>query len=479
MKNNKAAKILCIILAVAMILTCIFPVLTMVASAEEKQETKQEIKKESKKEAKNAFAIDTSKEVFVQNYVVLDAAGNEVTTVNPGQNVKIAISVVDNRIAYSKKAPQKIRARMAQGAFINNNAENVDYKVREVGTDENGNQILAYAVVFNDVTYQGGTPDLSFDVSYIEEKDNQEVPLSVPYTMLTQTIYQAVDNIPEPKVVLNSANYGDVAYVGKNFTLATVATNTSDYVGLENVSVMVELPSGITMASGNSQVLIGNVDKNGTISHNFNLVVTGVENEVSSLPVNIIYDFEAYVKGERKTYTTQQTVAINIEQEVKFEISRMEYMEAVTQGEEAVITAYLLNKGKTAVNNVTAQIQSEQVDGPYTVFVGNVMPGTEGVADIYFVPNQLGVTSGKVIITYEDAKGRPYTLENDFSMEVMEPYIPEWNEPIIDTPIEEPSNNIPYIAVGAAVVIAAAVAAVIIRKKRKAKKAAEEENEDI
>lgn len=471
MKNNKAAKIICIILAVAMVLTCIFPVLTMVASAEEKQETK--------KTAKNTFAIDTSRDVFVQNYVVMDAAGNEVTTVNPGQTVKIAVSVVDNRVAYSKKPPQIIRARMAQGAFINNNAENVDYKVREVGTDAQGNQILAYAIIFNDVTYQGGTPDLSFDISYIEEKDNQEVPLSVPYTMLTQTIYQAVDNIPEPKVVLNSANYGDVAYVGKNFTLATVATNTSDYVGLENVSVMVELPSGITMASGNSQVLIGNVDKNGTISHNFSLVVTGVENEVSSLPVNIVYDFEAYVKGERRTYTTTQTVAINIEQEVKFEISKMEYMEAVTQGEETVISVYLLNKGKTAVNNVTAQIESEQIDGPQTVFVGNVMPGTEGMADIYFVPNQLGVTSGKVIIIYEDAKGRPYTMEKDFSIEVMEPYIPEWNEPVIETPADEQGGNVPYVGIVAAVVIVAVVAAVIIRKKRKAKKAAEEENEDI
>ena len=268
------------------------------------------------------------------------------------------------------------------------------------------------------------------------------------------------------------------AYIGKNFTLATVATNTSEYVGLENVSVRVELPSGITMASGNSQALIGTVEKNGTIKHNFELVVTGVENTVTSIPVNVVYDFEAYVKGVRKSYSTQQTVAINIEQETKFEISRLDYMEAVTAGEEAYITAYLINKGKTAVNNVTAEIQCDMVDGPQTTFVGNVQPGSEGTADVYFYVNEMGVANGKLIITYEDSKGRTETLEKDFSFEVMEPYV--WDEPVFTEPIIEEKNNTPII-IGAAVAVAvvAGVVALIIRKKRKAKKVTEDEDEDI
>lgn len=423
------------------------------------------------------FEIDTAQSVFIQNYAVVDMAGNEVTTVNPGQTVKLAFSVVDNRITYSGAAPQFIRARMSQGAFINNDVNNVSYQIRDAGT-VNGRKVLAYSVVFHNVTYQGGTPDVSFDVSYINKQNGQEVPLSVPYTLLTQSITQAVDDIPEPKVVLNSANYGGAAYIGKNFTLATVATNTSEYVDLENVSVRVELPSGMTMASGNSQALIGNVPKNGTISHNFELVVSGADNGVTNLPVNLVYEFEAYVKGERKTYTTQQTVAINIEQETKFEISRLEYMESVTQGEEMVITAYLLNKGKTAVNNVTAEIRSDMVDGPQTVFVGNIQPGTEGMADVYFYVNEMGVTSGTLIITYEDSKGRQSTIEDEFSFEVMEPYV--WEEPVYTEPVveDEQDGNGVFIGIGVAVV-AAAVAAAVIIKKRKAKKLIEDEDEDI
>ncbi len=424
-----------------------------------------------------AFEIDTTKDVFIQNYAVVDMNGNEVTKVNPGDTVKLAFSVVDNRVTYFSTAPQVIRARMSQGAFVNNNVNDVSCQVRDLGTID-GRKILGYSVVFHNVTYQGGTPDVSFDVSYINKQNGQEVPLSVPYTLLTQNITQAVDDIPEPKVVLNSADYGGAAYIGKNFTLSTVATNTSEYVELENVSVRVELPSGMTMASGNSQALIGTVPKNGTISHNFDLIVSGAENGVTNMPVNIVYEFEAYVKGARKTYSTQQTVAINIEQETKFEISKLEYMESVTQGEEMVITAYLLNKGKTAVNNVTAEIQSDMIDGPQTVFVGNIMPGSEGMADVYFYVNQLGLTSGKLIITYEDSKGRPSSMEKDFSFEVMEPYV--WDEPVFNEPVivEKESNTGLYIGIGA-VVVAAAVAAVVITKKRKAKKLTEDEDEDI
>lgn len=424
------------------------------------------------------FNIDSTKSVFIQSYEIMDDDGDELTTVKPGDNVRIKFNVVDNRVAYKNAPPQRIRARMAQGAFINNDADDVSYRVQNVGKVD-GSSVLAYSVTFKDVTYNGGVPDVSFDVSYINKVDGADVPLAVPYTLLTQEITQAIDDIPEPKIILNSANYGGAAYIEKPFTLSTVSTNTSEYADLENVSVRVELPSGITMYSGNSQVLIGKVKSKGTIRHDFSLVVTGVDNGVTNLPVKIIYEFEAYVKGERKTYVTEQTVAINIEQETKFEISKLDYMESITQGEESIISVYLINKGKTTVNNVTVEIECDMVNGPQTVFAGNIMPGTEGLAEVYFTVNEMGTAAGKIIVTYEDTKGKQYAMEKEFSMEVMEAYYPVLDEPAIDMPMEEPKAGIPaFVWILAAVVIAGA-AAVIVIKKRKAKKSAEDEDEDI
>ncbi len=422
--------------------------------------------------------IDGSKEVFVQNYVILDVNGNELSTVKPGQKIKLAISVVDNRVLYLNNPPSQVRARLSQGSFINNDINNISYKVRDVGTVDN-RKILAYSIVFHDVTYNGGSSEASFDVSYIENVGGQEIPLAVPQSTLKLTITQAVDDVPEPKVILNSANYGGVAYVGKEFSLNTTATNTSQFIPLENVSVKVELPAGIAMASGNSQALIGKVDKNGKINHSFELVVTGIDNNVSSLPVKVIYEFEAYVKGERKTYTTQQDVAINVQQETKFDISKLEYMETISAGEESNISVFLINKGKTSVNNVTAEVESSAINGPQTVFVGNVEPGSENTADIYFTIDQPGTASGKVIITYEDSKGVQNKIEKEFSMEVMEAMDSGMDLPIVEPEIVQESG-FPWVAVIVSiVVIAGAVGGFIFYKKQKAKKMIEDEDEDI
>lgn len=421
--------------------------------------------------------VDVSKDVFIQSYKVSDkATGKEVTVVNPGQTVKLRFNVIDNRVTYLSNAPL-MRARMSQGAFKNNNHGDVKYELMNVGT-VNGRKILAYQVTFDNVVYQGGSQNTAFDISYTDY--NTGAPITVPYTELKQTITQAVDDIPEPKVILNSANYGGAAYIDKAFTLATVATNTSEYMELENVSVRVELPAGVAVADGNSQALIGKVAKGGTISHNFNLIITGVENNVTSLPVNIVYEYEAFVKGARKTYTNQHSVAINIEQETKFEISKLEHMEAITAGEEDCVTVYLLNKGKTSANNVTIEVIGDKLNGPQTVFAGNIVPGTESIQDIYFTVNETGMFDGKVVVTYENTKGKQSTIEKEFTMEVMEAYEYTWDEPVFEEPVitEQPSKT-PWIAIGAAVAVVAVAATVIIAKKRKAKKNAEDEDEDI
>ena len=421
--------------------------------------------------------INASKDVFIQSYKVSDkATGKELTEVNPGQTVKLRFNVIDNRVTYRTNAPA-MRARMAQGSFKNNDHGDVKYEIMNVGT-VNGRKILAYQVTFDNVVYQGGSQDVSFDISYTD--NNTGAPVTLPYTELSQVITQAVDNIPEPKVILNSANYGGAAYIDRVFTLSTVATNTSEYMELENVSVRVELPAGIAVADGNSQALIGSVAKGGQISHDFSLVITGVENDVTNLPVSIIYEYEAFVAGDRRTYIDEHSVAINVEQETIFEISKLEHMEAITAGEEDSVTVYLLNKGKTSANNVTIELISDKLNGPQTVFAGNIVPGTESIQDIYFTVDEAGIFNGRIVVTYENTKGKQSTMEKEFSIEVTEAYYQEWDEPVWDEPVydEEPSK-IPWVAIGAAVAAVAVVAAVIITKKRKAKKNAEDEDEDI
>ena len=433
----------------------------------------------------------TNNKIYITNYSVVDAFGTPLSKVNPGDKVIIAVSVIDERIKAdefgvpSGSNTERIHVNMAQGAFSVPSSSVIDVKMRNPVTVQNASGIyypaICYTVAFRDVTYLGGTPTFSFGISYTGKNGtntNDNMPLPIPYTEQTLSITQATDDVPAPTVILNGANYGKVAIVGQPFALSTVATNTSDNLELDNVSLKIVLPNGITLSNGNSQVLIGDVAKGGTIQHTFNLVAEGVANDVKSLPVQLIYTYEAFVNGRRTQFTSQQDISINVQQPTRFDIQNMFTDMEMYMGNESYMSASLVNKGKTTVYNVTAELISDTLTAYDVEFLGNVMPGGTAEAEFDFTASQTGTATGKLLVTYEDDLGTQYTLEKEFSIEVMEEFV--WDEPMYDEPVVMPSvektNYIPYI-VGGAVVIGA-VAFVLWKKKQKAKRLKELEDED-
>ncbi|MEG1781982.1 MAG: hypothetical protein RR253_01905, partial [Oscillospiraceae bacterium] len=322
-----------------------------------------------------------------------------------------------------------------------------------------------------------------FGVSYTGHQDgnaavDNNVPMPYPYTALSMNVTQATDDVPAPTIILNSANYGKVAIIGEKFTLATVATNTSSNLDLENVSIKIDLPAGITLAGGNSQVLMGKVAKQGTIKHNYSLIAEGVANDVTTLPVTITYTFEAFVAGKRTAFTSEQKLSINVQQPTRFDIASTDFSQQVFMNQSGYLSAQLVNKGKTTVYNVTAEIKGEKLSGMQVAFVGNVAPGTTQEASFDFTPSEMGNVKGQLIVTYEDASGTQSTLTHDFSIEVMEDM---GMKPGIDIPVDVPEpkqNFVPYIIV-AVILIAGAAFVFIKRRKKKKLQELEDEDEDI
>jgi LPXTG-motif cell wall-anchored protein len=147
-------------------------------------------------------------------------------------------------------------------------------------------------------------------------------------------------------------------------------------------------------------------------------------------------------------------------------------------GNESYMSASLVNKGKTTVYNVTAELVSDTLTAYDVEFLGNIMPGSTASAEFDFTASQVGTSNGKLVVTYEDASGTQYTLERDFSIEVMEEMV--WDEPVVDMPAVEPAvpktSFVPYIIGGA--VIVAAGGFFFWKKKKNAKRKAELEDED-
>ncbi|MBQ3009529.1 MAG: LPXTG cell wall anchor domain-containing protein, partial [Oscillospiraceae bacterium] len=133
-------------------------------------------------------------------------------------------------------------------------------------------------------------------------------------------------------------------------------------------------------------------------------------------------------------------------------------------------------KGKTTVYNVTAELVSDTLTAYDVEFLGNIAPGASAEASFDFTASQMGTATGKILITYEDASGTETTMEQSFTIEVIEE--PVWNEPVYTEPAVEPEQNnmTTYIVLG--VIAAAAAGGFVVYKKKKAKKLAELEDED-
>ena len=422
---------------------------------------------------------------YITNYRVVDMAGNSIAKVKPGDKVIVAVTVIDERInadefgVPSGAQTSRIHVTMNQGAFSINSPSSVTVKMRDNVVASNGKPAICYTITFRDVTYLGGKPEFGFGISYTGENgtnNDNNMPLPYPHTDLNISITQATDDVPAPTVILNSANYGKYAVAGQAFSLNTVATNTSENLELDNVSVKIELPQGLSMSSGNSQVLIGKVGKKGTINHTFNLVANGATAETTSLPVKLIYTFEAVVNGARTQYTSTQDISINVQQPTRFDIQSMNYEEVMYAGNNGSMSVQLVNKGKTTVYNVSAEIVSDTFKGAEVEFLGNVNAGSNAEADFDLMADKAGKGTGKLVITYEDAIGTQSKIEKEFSIDVQEsmPVDPGIEEPML--PPEEPTKNFtPYIV---GVVVIAAGGFVFYKKKQKAERLAELEDED-
>ena len=418
--------------------------------------------------------------VYITDYQVLNYNGRPLSTINPGDKFIVAVTVYDERVEFNEWFSGKegqltamIHRIMYQGAFTIDSTNSINIRVRD---GRYGGTL--YTIEFRDVTYQGGSPVFTFTTAYVRNPaDNLQVP--VPQETLSCTILQANDDIPAPQIILNTADYGGRVTAGQKFNLYTSAVNTSSNVDLSNVTVRIVLPQGISMADGNSQVLIGNVGKRGTVSHTFSLAAdNSLTTETATLPVTLVYTYEAFVGGKRQQFTSEQSLSITVSQQMKFELQSVTAPEEAYIGSPSEVQVNLVNKGKTPVYNVSAEVRGEGITANEVEFLGNVNAGNSTDTYIEFFVDSVGTKNGKLIVTYEDSSGNEYTLEKDFTVEAYEDH--RWDEPVIDPvgPVEPQKNNsiIKYAAI--ALAAAAIIGAFIFLKKRKAKKLAEELEDD-
>lgn len=402
-----------------------------------------------------------------------------------GEYFRLTLTVKDNRITDDSEGTAV--------ATVNSDA----FTFRSVNAEVKKSK--QYTITFGDILYVGGTPDMTIQISY----PGSDVPL---YDGIKLTLVQCVDTpdptptpapepTPEPTyktpgIIIKQSSFGDAPQVqaGAEFTLSLTVFTTTGTENLSDVLITLTLPKDVSLATGNLNTYIGEMGPEATRTITYQILpsatfVDGVAN------IGVSMSGVGQHTGSPASGNT--SISVPVVQPERFEITGIEAPETMMMGEEGYVSLTFVNKGKTAINNLSAEIRGENLANPgQSQFLGNIAAGTENSVDFNVMAEQAGTINATIVLSYEDDAGNVKTLEKTFSCTVEE--MPVFDDPGMMDPgmmdpamgEEEPGGGMPWW--GWALILAAvgggAAAVVVVLKKRKAKKALaqlEDQDEDL
>lgn len=331
------------------------------------------------------------------------------------------------------------------------------------------------------------------------------IPVEISFGTETQTVYTTVTCVPSettsdeqvfaPAIIIESYDFGgDYVTGGVTFPLNVTVKNTSGTSAIENLKVTVSGgagngDSGIAFSPANSSnsFFIENLGTKQTTNIALDLLPRA-DSKPDSYPVVLTFEYEYLANGKRaKADTITETITIPLQQEDRFTINQPEYPESCGVGEMAYISVSFINKGKSGVYNVVADIEGEGfTKSSAAYYVGNVNSGSEEYYDVQITPDMEGTIEGNIVVTYEDANGTAKEQRTPFTINAIS-YNYDYNFDFDDNigmdeiPTEEGGDMTwLWFVIGGAVVAAVVVIIVIaVVKKKKKKKELEQDDEDI
>lgn len=338
------------------------------------------------------------------------------------------------------------------------------------------------------------------------------IPIQIDYGEISNTSNATVKCVPKdssgtdgngkkvfaPNIIIESYDFGgEFVTAGKQFPLTVNIKNVSSQAVIENLKVTVNgkpMQDGsiaYSPANSSNSFFFDTLPCKGTQTISLDLLPKA-DAVPNSYPVEIDFTYEYSVNNERFQATgVAETLTIPLRQEDRLVINEPEIPNwGISVGELCTINVSLVNKGKSAVYNVTATVEGEgfNAESP-TYYIGNVNSGTEEYYDAKLTPLDEGEISGEIIFTYEDSNGEskenriPFSFiamnmmggmmdGMDMGMDGMEGY---------DMPPEE--GGFPLWAIfaigGGVLAIAAIIIIVVVVKKKKKKAELEDDDEDI
>lgn len=340
--------------------------------------------------------------------------------------------------------------------------ESVDVRVQAMGTISSANQYIGAALSFdfhNRVSLTAGTAEgkiiIPAKVKKTEEPEENTV------------------DSPVPNIIITRFDYGGASVAaGSNFNLSFKFKNTSSSVKVENLVATVDGGEGLTLNGSSNTFYFEKVgagsEKTVSLPMKAARTITG-----SAQPVSVSFKYEYVDKSKRTPVTSEQKITIPVYQPDRFEISKPTVPVMVYAGEETSLSMNYVNKSKSEISNVEAEIEGNIESVTPFQNIGNLEPGKSGTIVFAVTALEPGEAEFTIKVTYEDGNGDTKTREFPvvLNVEAMDYPDPGMEEPAPET---EESGGISWPLVIGIIIAVAAASFIIIKKKKKAAAARKE-----
>ncbi|MFU0833809.1 MAG: CARDB domain-containing protein [Oscillospiraceae bacterium] len=360
----------------------------------------------------------------------------------------------------------------------------------------------------------GKTTTVTYPLSCLDKMETNSYPIGITLSAdnvspATSKIYLPIQGTKtgeddtgevgdsKPQLIISSYDFGGQAVTGgKEFNLVMNVLNTGS-IPIENCKMTVGSETGdsdsntpvgsiFTPSQSSNTFFISKLDAGATVKKEIALLPKA-DASPNSYGVRVDFSYDAILDGKRQTLSSQEIITIPLVQLIRFEVGEPVLSNPIFMGEDGRISVDFVNKGKSKVYNVTAQLDGNFDTDEGSLYIGNLDSGMSDTFQANLTPLQEGTLSGTVTFSYEDASGKVLEVVKEFSAEVQAAEIPDMMDPEFmnpegDMPADEQPNGGGLgwklwigIICGVVVVI---FATVIVLKKRKAKKLRLLEEED-
>ncbi len=286
--------------------------------------------------------------------------------------------------------------------------------------------------------------EMKLTVDYHGAEKPQEIVLNMPLPLSQK------ENVVgrEPKVIIQRYTVEPDKVLAGNYVTLTLYVENTNSQPVNNISIQLDVPTETTSSGGvvSSGTVFSPVNSSNTfyvdrIAGKYTAVKTinmYVDPNAAAKTYTVPVDIE-YEDTDGTKYTSTDNVNIPVTQESKVEIISSNIQSMGNVGEPLNILVEFVNVGKVNLTNFKVRMEGDIPGKEENVFyLGTFNAGESNEYSATIIPEEEGVLTGTIQMTYIDADNQNAMLELPFSCEIGPMIEYEPTDMPMDMPMEEP-----------------------------------------